>query len=204
MKKQTSKTKTTKKKTTKKIVTTSEPTNEKFTLDVTHILGLLGCLCLILPLIMPWLEYWKVSKTVLDTLTSIEFTLIALAILCFLIIPIYKKLREDRKDKFTFERMKPSDKFYRYISPDTVFAIIGFSFIGIATAIVKGINETSYIVEKIGDEMLAEALIIATLAVIFYTAWVLYCNRLKTTFEKIRYIVVLILLIAFIIFIAIG
>lgn len=204
MKKQTSKTKTTKKKTTKKIVTPSEPTKEKVTLDVPHILGLLGCLCLIPPLILPWLEYWKVSKDILNILNSIEFTLIALAVLCFLAMPIYKKLREDRKDKFTFERMKPSDKFYRYISPDTVFAIMGFSFIGIATAIVKGINETSYIVEKIGDEMLTEALIIAPLAAIFYTAWVLYCNRLKTTFEKIKYVVVLILLIVFIIFIAIG
>ena len=56
--------------------------------------------------------------------------------------------------------MSFTDKVYRYISPDVIQAIIIFSFIGIATFIVKGINETSFIVEIIGDEMLAEALIL--------------------------------------------
>ena len=95
-------------------------------------------------------------------------------------------------------------KVYRYISPDVIQAIIIFSFIGIATLIVKGINETSFIVEIIGDEMLAEALILIPLAIIFYTTWVLYCNRLKTKFDKFKYLIAIILIVWMFMLIATG
>ena len=100
--------------------------------------------------------------------------------------------------------MKLSDKIYRYISLDIVYAILGFSFLGIATLIVDYINKTSFIVEKVGDEMLVEALILATLATIFYTIWILYYNRLKTKIDKLKYVIAVLLIILGIIFIAIG
>ena len=192
--------KTKKRNVSKKTVTTDENKKKK----ATTILIIIIFLCFVPSLLIPWLEYWKVSKDVLEVFYLIRDKAIPFAILCLCVAPIYFKYREDRKDEYTYKQMSFTDRVYRYISPDVIQAIIIFSFIGIATLIVKGINETSFIVEIIGDEMLAEALILIPLAIIFYTTWVLYCNRLKTKFDKFKYLIAIILIVWMFMLIATG
>lgn len=217
MKKTNPKVKTTKKSTTKKKTTNKVKQNntskviavpgekkDNSSSKISIIIVIVIILCFVPSVLIPWMELWKVSKDVLEVFYFIRSKAIPIALLCMCIGPIYEKIRKDRQDEYAYKQMKFSDKFYRYISPDTIQAIIGFSFIGIATLIVKGITETSFIVEKVGDEMIAEALILTPLAIIFYTTWILYCNRLKTKFDKFKYLIAIILIIWVFILIATG